>query len=193
MWLNHIRFFFLSDDSTLCDSAAAVKTAKVSLPCTCCVTSSLGVGRSQPVQIMNTQIQQILPDQIDEIAFRTSLSQVLGCVTKGWKDTFRLCAVCKISCRDHIWCCLLISSVSVGSHITEERSSDVLHIGTFVAHGLLGHLETSRSELRRSHLLSAVTLPLARSFFGYRLVTYDLNSEANKIKEWAFIQRCYTC
>lgn len=49
MKLNHIRFYF-SYLMTL-DSVTAVKTASVSLPCTCCLTSSLSVGSSQPVKI----------------------------------------------------------------------------------------------------------------------------------------------
>lgn len=53
-------------------------------------------------------------------------------------------------------------------------SGDSLYIGTLIAHHLLSHLEAARSELRRPHFLSAVTLPLAWSFFGHRLVTYNL-------------------
>lgn len=55
---------------------------------------------------------------------------------------------------------------------------DLLHIGTLIAHHLLSHLEATRSKLRCPHLLSAVTLPLARGFFGYRLVTYNLCQRA---------------
>lgn len=56
-------------------------------------------------------------------------------------------------------------------------SSDLLYIGTLVAHRLLSHLEAPRSELRRPHLLSAVALPLAGGLFGYRLVTHNLCDE----------------
>lgn len=57
-------------------------------------------------------------------------------------------------------------------------SNDLLYIGTLVAHHLLSHLEAARTELRRPHFLSAVTLPLAGSFFGYRLVAYNLFDRA---------------
>ena len=60
----------------------------------------------------------------------------------------------------------------------KPHSSDLLHIGTLIAHHLLSHLEAARSELCRPHLLSAVTLPLARGFFGYRFVTYNLCDKA---------------
>lgn len=54
--------------------------------------------------------------------------------------------------------------------------ADLLHIGTLVTHHFLSHLETSRSQLGRPHFLSAVTLPFTRSFFSYRLVTYNLHT-----------------
>ena len=60
-----------------------------------------------------------------------------------------------------------------GSH-SLTTSSDLLYIGTFIADHFLSHLEATRSKLRRSHFLSAVTLPLARGLFSYRLVTYNL-------------------
>lgn len=53
-------------------------------------------------------------------------------------------------------------------------SSDLLYVGTLIAHHFLSHLEAARSKLRCPHFLSAVTLPLARGFLSYRLVTYNL-------------------
>ena len=63
--------------------------------------------------------------------------------------------------RDQQWTC-------------ERGSFDPLDVGALVTDHLLGHLETSRSELRCPHLLSAVAFPLARGFFGYRLDTDNL-------------------
>lgn len=57
-------------------------------------------------------------------------------------------------------------------------SGDLLYVGTLIANHLLSHLETTRSKLRRPHLLSAVTLPLAGGFFGYGFVTYNLCDKA---------------
>lgn len=73
----------------------------------------------------------------------------------------------------------------VGLFITSvvEESRDLLHIGTFITHSLLSHLEATRSELCRPHLLSAVTLPLARSFFGYGFVTYNLHKKTGTRKD----------
>lgn len=64
--------------------------------------------------------------------------------------------------------------MSLGSMLKVQLSTDSLHIRTLVTHCLLSHLETTRSKLRRPHFLSAVTLPLARGFFGYRFVTDNL-------------------
>ena len=57
------------------------------------------------------------------------------------------------------------------------RSDNLLDVGTLVTHHLLSHLEATRPELRRPHLLPAVTLPLTGSFFGYRLVTNNLRDK----------------
>lgn len=64
--------------------------------------------------------------------------------------------------------------------VVPTGGGDLLHVGTFIAHGLLGHLEAPGSELCRPHLLPAVTLPLARSFFGYRFVANNLRGKAVK-------------
>lgn len=75
---------------------------------------------------------------------------------------------------------------------------DLLYIGTLVAHHLLSHLEAARPELRRPHLLSAVTLPLAGGFFGYRLVTYNLcgknvsENQQESIRYWISTFWCQT-
>lgn len=60
--------------------------------------------------------------------------------------------------------------------MTKTLLDDLLHIGTLVTNCLLGHLETTWSKLCCPHFLSAVTLSLARGFFGYRFVAYNLHN-----------------
>lgn len=60
--------------------------------------------------------------------------------------------------------------------MTSTQLDDLLYIGTLVTNCLLGHLETTWSELCCPHFLSAVTLSLARGFFGYRFVAYNLHN-----------------
>lgn len=62
--------------------------------------------------------------------------------------------------------------------------NNLLYIWTLITHHLLSHLKAPRSKLCCPHLLSAVTLPLTRGFFGNGLVTHNLcNSQTSYKKD----------